>query len=58
MHVREFGQTPRQLFNNLHPKKGLKYAGIPANIQSNPSDLEEEKKGETSPVAIVKSDFS
>ena len=25
-HVREFGQTPRQLFTKLHPKKGHKSA--------------------------------
>lgn len=23
-HVREFGQTPRQLFKSLHPRKGQK----------------------------------
>ena len=22
MHIREFGQTPRQIFKKLHPKKG------------------------------------
>jgi hypothetical protein len=24
VHIREFGQTPRKIFHNLHPKKGQK----------------------------------
>lgn len=25
VHIREFGQTPRKIFNKLHPRKGMKF---------------------------------
>lgn len=31
-HIREFGQTPRQLFTKPHPKKGTKVEEVPSPV--------------------------
>ena len=72
-HVREFGQTPRQLFRNLHPRKGQKsyeqisslsnnassfsLADVVSPLQPKNGQIEEEKVQEIQP-AIPDQDFS
>lgn len=58
-HVREFGQTPRQLFKNLHPKKGSmtgsKIIDQVKKASSNEEQLPAEKFEETK-AALPKND--
>lgn len=35
VHIREFGQTPRQIFTKLHPKKGARTGSFKSNRKTN-----------------------
>ena len=51
-HIREFGQTPRQIFMKPHPRKGFKTEKVPAFLGNGGEELavevEEKKVGEPS----------
>ena len=46
VHIREFGQTPRKIFNKLHPRKGLKFTPEMPIAEKQEEELKDKEKEE------------